>query len=359
MPIRKQFNVKVYDQDGTTLIRTLSLKKSDDSSLPFQKNPVSFSARMNGGLGECVIDLFAVVTDTDARTQAVTRIYKGFVSRYEPFIEAGDEGVRVTCLGLVSLLSHSYYGTANTYAVTHTTEDPEDISQAVIDNFNGAFGGSLIGYSGSTSTVGTNVTFTFTEQTWLQALQKAHELAGAGWWWAVRADGKLWFQAKPVSATHTFTIGRDIVSLRVTRDSEKVKNEIIVERSGGTRVAYTDATSQATYGTGGPATGRRTLLIKDSSIANATTQDQRGNKALGDGKDGKNSTSLVVNSKYGQGIESILVGQTCKIRNFAGAPTFLSDNMQIVGLSYAGETVTLELEEHAASFGQELAAFVG
>jgi hypothetical protein len=33
--------------------------------------------------------------------------------------------------------------------------------------------------------------------------------------------------------------------------------------------------------------------------------------------------------------------------------------MQIVGMTYLGDTVSLELEEHAARFGLELAAFVG
>lgn len=380
MTLRKTYLAKFFDQDGATLRRVFTCDRSDDGSIsPMSslKSVPTFSARMNGGLGECILDLRArfddfeegavvdfmkvvtvdcVVTDLGAKTQTTTRIYKGFVSRYEPYVEGGDEGVRVTLLGLVSLLSLSLYGSATTYAVTHTGDDPEEIAQDVIDNFNAAFSGSLIGYSGSTSTVGTSVTFTFTEQTWLQAIQKAAELAGAGWWWAVRADGKLYFQAKPVSATHTFTIGKDVVSMRVTRDSEKVKNEVVVERSGGTRKTYADATSKATYGTGSPATGRRTLLIKDSSLANEATQDQRGNKELADSKDARNAATLVVGPDYP--IESILVGQTCKVRNFHGSASFLSDNMQVVGTSYRGDTVEIQLEQHSADFGLALAAFV-
>jgi hypothetical protein len=382
MPIRKTYLAKVYDQGGTfRKVFTCDAAPGGRAGLQSTLKTVpTFSARINGGLGECVLELKArfddfsegtvidfmclvtvdaVVVDTETRAQKTTRIYKGFVSRYEPYVEGGDEGVRVTCLGLVSLLTLSCYGTSPDYAVTHTAEDPEAIAKAVIDNFNGAFGGSLIGYTGTTSAVGTAVTYPFTQQTWLQAVEKAHELAGAGWWWALRAYGDLHFLPKPGTATHTFTIGKDVKSLNAPKDSEKVKNEVIVVRAGGTKTTYADATSQATFGTGSTPTGRRTLIITDSAIPDATTAGQRGNKELNDQKDAKNATRIVIDSRYGPGIESIRIGQTCKVRNFAGAPTFLSDNMQIVGLAYQGDTVALDLEEHSASFGRELAAFVG
>lgn len=375
--IRKQYIVKIYDQDGTTPLRTLTTEKPADSSALCLKRSPMFTAQINGGLGECVLDIRApfddfsegtvvdfmnivtidaVVLDTDTKTQTITRIYKGYVSQYDPYLEGGEEGVRVTCLGLVSLLSLSYYGTSPNYAVTHTTKDPEFIAKAVIDDFNTVFSGSLLGYAGTTSATGTSITYTFTEQTWLQAITKAREVAGTGWWWAVREDGNLYFKAKPGSATHTFTIGKNVVSLSAKKDSEKVKNEVIVVRSGGTRSSYTDATSQSTYGTGSPATGRRTLLINDSSITDATTANQRGNKAMNDGKDFKIATTLIVDSHYN--IESIHIGDTCKIQNFRAASTFFSSNMQIVGMNYLGDTVSLQLEAHTANFGQELQQFV-
>ena len=48
-----------------------------------------------------------------------------------------------------------------------------------------------------------------------------------------------------------------------------------------------DATSQATYGTGNPDTGRIAEIISDTSISDGTTADQRGNKELADKKDYK------------------------------------------------------------------------
>src|ERR1051325_574303 len=170
---RKEYNVHVFDQDGTTALGTLTTERPDDTSLPFLKQPVTFSSQVGGGQGECVLDVFspfddfdetlinfmnictidAVVIDEEEQTQTITTIYKGFISRIEPYVEGGDEGVRATLLGLVSLLTLSYYGSEPDYTVTQTTKDPEFIAKAIVDNFNAAFGGSLIGYSGTTSTV--------------------------------------------------------------------------------------------------------------------------------------------------------------------------------------------------------------
>src|SRR4051812_40632567 len=108
MPVRKQYTVRIYAPDGATPVRTLTTARPADPALPFVKSVPTFSARINGGLGECVLDLFApfddfgegtlvgfmnvvtvdaVVTDTDLKSQTTTRIYKGFVSRYEPYVE--------------------------------------------------------------------------------------------------------------------------------------------------------------------------------------------------------------------------------------------------------------------------------
>src|SRR4051812_6640652 len=103
MAKRKTYIVKVFDQDGTSPLRTLTTERPDSTTAMFVKSVPAFSARLNGGLGECVLDIFApfdnfsegtvvdfmnvvtidsVVVDDVARSQTTTRIYKGFVSRY-------------------------------------------------------------------------------------------------------------------------------------------------------------------------------------------------------------------------------------------------------------------------------------
>lgn len=378
MSVTKKYLVKIYDQDNSTLRKTLLGERSADSHL---KSDPSFHTRINGGQGELVLDLkapfddfdegttvdflnvvklYAVVKDDALKTQTTSLIYTGYISRYEPYVQqGGEEGVRVTCLGLASLLTKSYFSDGD-FTVTRSSEDPTVTGKAIIDHFNSVFSGSLIGYDSSSvpATVGTSITYTFTDQKWFDCLTTVGKLAGTNWWWSIDRDGKYNFQAKPSTPTHTFVIGKNVESLVCPKDSEKVINDVYVRRSGGTETHYTDATSQSTYGTGSPATGKYTTVITDTSIPDATTADQRGNKELNDKKDAAVKATLVVNSNYD--LESIRVGQTCKVTHFLRANTFFgSQNMLIVGLSYSPDRCALELESASGDFGLELAGFVG
>lgn len=364
MALQKHFACQIFDQDGTTF------RKNIPAGL--LKSPPTFNARINGGLGECVLDLnlpfddfsegleidflyIAKIYAVDENNPRGRLIYTGWFSTYDPYLEE-EEGVRVTCLGLVSLLAESYYGTSPAYSVTHTTQDPEAIAKAIIDNYNVAYGGSLIGYSGTTSAVGATVTKTLTDRTWFEALNDAKDLADGGWWWMLRESG-FYFQDKPSTPTHTFTVNKDIQRFAGRKTCERVKNEIIVERNGGTRTTYTDATSQGRFGTGSPATGRRTKIIRDSTITTSGTADQRGEKELADLKDEKVRARLVINNKYD--LESIKPGQTCQIANFLKASTFFgSNNLHITSVDYTADLVTIELAEEKTGLGRELEDFV-
>ncbi|MGE0536633.1 MAG: hypothetical protein AB7O68_16805 [Pirellulales bacterium] len=364
--MEKRYNVQVYDQDGVTPIRTIP------SALI--KNPPTFRSQLNGGFGELVLDLNLPFDDFDESTlvdymnivdvYAVDdvhpkgrRIYRGFVSRYEPYVDGNGEGVRVTVLGLVSLLSFSHYKSGSSFVVSHSGADPETIGRAIVDHFNTVYGGALISYSNDTTDpVGSAVNVTFTDQKWFDALKRTFELAGDGWWWHVDHDGLYWLKPKPSAPMHTFSIGGNVVSLRVTKDSEKVVNDVQVRRSGGSTSDYSDLASQATYGTGSPATGKRTKIVTDSSLGDLAAADQRGNKEVADEKDAKIATELVVSSDYD--LESIRVGETCQIVNYKKGSTLFADNMQIAAVSYAPDRCTVELEQQSRHLGTELQAFV-
>lgn len=375
MPEVRHFLVKIYDQDGSTFRKTFSSDRPEGALTGYIKAPLSFKSQLNGGQGQLQLDIalpfddfdegssiahmnivrvYSVVIDT--LTQTETLVYSGFISRYEPYAQAGgEEGVRVTCLGLVSLLALSYYKSGSSFTVTHTTQDPSDIVEDIVDHFNTVYGGSLLSYTAdSLQTVGTNVSLTFTDQRWSDAIKKARDATSQYWWWYVDQDGLVSLKQKPSTPTHTFTIGRDVESITAPKDAEKIVNDVQVRRSGGTATDYSDATSQSTYGTGSPATGKRTQIITDSTITDATTADQVGNKAVGDNKDAKIKATVVVNSKYA--IDSVRPGDTCAILNVSGS--FFSSNMLIVAVTYNGTTVTLELEEQPANFGRELTGLI-
>jgi hypothetical protein len=94
----KSYNIKVYGQDGTTVVGNISL--------PPEKSFPTFSSRINGVYAECVLDLNYPFDDfdegglvdfmnivgidvCDAAYPLGRILYKGYISRYEPYIIGG------------------------------------------------------------------------------------------------------------------------------------------------------------------------------------------------------------------------------------------------------------------------------
>lgn len=359
MLINKKFSIKIYDSDGTTFLRTL--KPSEVLNTP------TFTSQINGGFGQCVLDLALPFDDFDegvsidfmniVKIYAIDSdntlgrlIYTGFISAYSPYLEAAEQGVKVTVLGMVSLLSLAYYKNGSNYTVAHVGEDPADIMKAIIDHFNTVYSGSLLGYdSGGTTvdTVGTNVTYTFDEDKWIDALQNAFGTVGAGWFWHVDKQGQLYLKQKPASATHSFTIGKDIESITVNKSAEKVINKVHVKYNGNT-ADDDDATSIAAFGT-------REAIASDDRIQDATTANQKAAQQVDDNKVEKIKAKMVINSSYD--LETIKVGDTCKIQNLSLEQATFNDNMMIVSVNYSFDHVVIELEEQT-KFSLELQKFI-
>lgn len=365
MASQPKYNVKIFDQDGTTFIRNIS-PAVDRRGFP------TFTSKMNGGFSPVVLDFvdtfkfddfdegntvdFMNIVEIEAVDENNTlgrTIFKGFISRYEPYIRNnGDEGVLVNVLHLSNLLSASFYKNGSNYTVSHSGDDPETIVRAIIDHFNTIFGGSLLSYTDDTTDpVGTNVSIDFVDKKWFNALQETGKLAGTDWWWKIDATGVLSFLPKPSTATHTFTVSKDILTINATKDMEKVVNDAQVRRTGGSP-DFSDGTSQVTFGTGSPATGKWSKIINESQLNDADAASQRGNKVINDNKDEKIKATITIGREYD--LESIKVGETCKIRNFAKDNSFFNDNMQIVSLAYRGDVVVLSLGQEPVNFAREL-----
>ena len=69
----------------------------------------------------------------------------------------------------------------------------------------------------------------------------------ANWFFRIEGDGRIVMREKPASATHTFTFGKDINSLSIPKNIEKVKNKIYVRDSLGVETSYQDSASIALY----------------------------------------------------------------------------------------------------------------
>jgi len=128
--LNKKFQVKIFGRDGLTFKETINpgIISSD----------ISFSSKINGGQGELVLNLdvpfdnfssniafmnIVHVNEYDDNRIDPLRIYTGFISEIRPFVRGANQGVSISCLGLVSLLSFDYYADAD-FTVSHTTDDP-------------------------------------------------------------------------------------------------------------------------------------------------------------------------------------------------------------------------------------------
>lgn len=352
----KKFLAKIFQRDGSTL--ALNIPHSSIRGLP------KFTDRINGGQGQCDIeyvtafDNFGEGTDIDYEFildlwvfdddhPAGRRVFRGAIEDLTPFIKGAQQGVTISALGLGTKLAYDMHmATSRTlYTVSYSAKDPEFIFKAVIDEWRAYVNNALINYGvGSTQSVGTNVNKDFEDTTWFDACEETRELCPDGWWWHVDADGLASLLPKPSSATHKFIIGKHIQDGKFLRSIKSVKNRVRVTRAGGTVTEYSDPTSITNYES-------RFESIDDSSLGDVNAADQAGNKKVGDNKDPKDKNTLTINSEYD--LESIHVGETCIILNVDESATFVT-NALIVGLTYDGDTMSLELEESAVDLGLAL-----
>lgn len=353
----KQYLVKIYAQDGTTLKKVIPHDMLNSEP--------KFTAKMNGGQGEMLIDTkfpfddfgegteiefdFVITVDvTDDNNPNGITIYGGVIQEYEPYANAKQQGVKVKALGYAALLAYDYYKNGSSYSVSKSGIDPEQMFKDIIDHHRTVDSNSPINYTGSsTDTVGTNANITFTQKKHSDSIKEVQEVS-PGFYWYVGADGVAKFKDKPTSATHTFIFGKHVTSFRAPKTAKQVVNNVYISYDGG-NLEDDDSASITRF-------RKRTKIVDNQDVKDATTAQSKIDTELE-----KNDTELIkseitINDSYD--IESILPGQTCKIRNFNHASEFFSSNMQIVEVRYQGKQVVLSLEEHMFDIGEEIDNFV-
>lgn len=345
----KQFTLKIYNLAGDYL-KTLNPD--------LVMNEVSFTDKLFGGMGQCQVDLNLPIDDFDEGQSIahmnVVRIYEsdnghaaprliytGFISQYIPYISGGTQAVRLTLLGLVSLLSLGYYKSGSSYAF-NKTDDPANIIKDIIDGFNAVYTGNWIDYDGGhVDDVGVTINYDIDRAKWLDVLKNVALFASDDWWWHIGPDGQVYLQDRPNTATHLLTIGQNVDDLQITKNSEKVVNRFRLSWGAPITVSvYEDLASQAVY-------GLREKLETDVATKNSTTADQKGNKLIADFKDAKIEATLRVNTKYD--IESIRPGDTITVRNVKAGSGVLPANLLVTAINYNPNSVTLTLENQVPS----------
>lgn len=74
---------------------------------------------------------------------------------------------------------------------------------------------------------GSSLTISFSYEKCLDSLKKT--VALTDYWWTISGTGKLYFQPKSAGTTHYLTFGKDIDSIEIEENSEKIVNEYFLD----------------------------------------------------------------------------------------------------------------------------------
>lgn len=341
----KNAYVKIYDIDGNYLGMFTDFVFT------------SFVSSINGGLGDLKVviprkfdeydqaqielgnELRIYIADTDAPSG--TLVYSGEIDSIDASV-SDNEDVSINCSGYVYQLALDIHEDSQTVYFKYTNEELADIVKDVIDKYNITNPQARISYTAD-SVVDTTKTKTLEVflDTPLEVLFSVIRLSDSDWYFHIDATNTLYFQEIPTTPTHYFTFGKDIVSLNYNRNTRDTKTGILFS-NGLTTLdedvvfkLYKDDTAVTNY-------GRRFERIRDERYVEDGA-DELGARLLSLYSEPVNTVTLRVvdnNLDNGYDIESIKVGDTCKILNTSEIPA-LTDNMLITTIQYSFDYVDI------------------
>jgi hypothetical protein len=179
-------------------------------------------------------------------------------------------------------------------------QDPADTIKDIVDVFDGEYSGIITYTGGNIDTYGTNISNAFTKRTCLESIGDITKTTD--FWWYIGADGDVYFKAKQ-APTQFFTIGKDVDSIEVQEDGERIINNLIVAYTGGTKTT-SDATSITAY-------GQRDKYESKTDLQNVGSATAYSDSVIADHKDPKTKITITVNDNWTdstgtKGIEEIL-----------------------------------------------------
>lgn len=362
----KQVYIKTYTSAGV-FVKTITDFKID-----------GFTKQINQGIGQMNItlarqlDTFNTAGDftlgnkvelyvTDEDTGSVPRkVYTGYIEQQRPSMLGNREQVDIVCMSVASKLAQDVLKDGiQTTLYTIPTDglttvvgslgpaEVADVLEAIVDrfteenpdinfNYNNDFGTSSIEVTGNT------MEYTFQAMTYADAIKKVKEVAPQNWFWYIDEDETIYLRETPATATHTFTIGKNISRIEVTKGLDSVKNFFLLFASTpNIYKAYSDATSIAQY-------GRRVQIKTDANIESEDTMNNIGASFLAENKDARVRISMQIvdsnENEYGYDIESIIPGDTCKILGVSPGEDLFTDNMIIKEVEWTPDYVNLVIE---------------
>lgn len=304
-----------------------------------------FSWGINGGPQELVVRLAreydnfgeeddinlnndVVVICYDREAPSGTRVFRGFISRYQATIDGQAEYVDVTLQSYNFLLARQYLKDANGYtALTYSSADPSEILKDIIDKQKDA-GGEIDYTATSIQSTNTTVTYTFNLYSYKEAIDKVLELCPEGWFWYIDNTNTIYLKEQASTPDHQLFVGKHITKLEATTDMEGITNRLYFV--GGTPAGsaqiyryYDRDSSIASYGV---LAGKKV----DHRVELSATADTMAARILD--KDAAAQLRLVVevidnngeDADLGYDIESFSVGDVVRINNLKQGEKTLS-----------------------------------
>ena len=353
MARQKEYVAKIYDITGTTFKGNVALTS----------DPV-FLKKVSGGVGEAIFTL-ALPVDNFGEGDLITfrnelqiwvadddspngiQIYSGHIAEYRPYSNASGEGVQVRVHGYVTRLWGEMYRNGSDFSITHSSQDPETIFKAIIDQYrtNVASNYPRINYTAtSTDTVGTSHTYKFEAKHINEALNIVTErLAGPDYYWYIDSDNVANFKQYSTTADHLLTFNREIVAIDINKTLAQCVNHVLfwngVDPAGIYNVYRNTSSSDAYF--------HWWEIIVDGRVTVAATAEEISTSKINRYKDPVTSLVITVrdNAYYqGYNIESLNPGDTLRILNLK-TNNPLQANMPISKVLYSPGVAQLYIDD--------------
>jgi hypothetical protein len=344
--MRKQVFIKIYDSAG--------VYKGLFTDFAFS----SFTKDINGGIGDIEIiiprkfddfdeaievgnELRIIVADKEAIQGQV--VCSAEINEVDAF-GGPSESVRIFCSGYLFQLALDILEDDKTVYFNYSSQELSTTIKDILDKFNAENSVSKVDYaSGSVEDTGISESVEIYLNTPLEALRHTISKSAGEHYFYVGADNVFYLKEIADAPKHLFVFGKDIVDISYNRNTKSTRTGVLFY-NGLTDID--DDLVFKLYTKNVDKHGRRIERWRDSRFKEAGA-NKFSNRFLDLYGDVINTVSLrIIDSNLANGydIESIEVGDTCKVLNVRENPA-LTDNMLITSVTYSVDYVDIVIAD--------------
>lgn len=278
------------------------------------------------------------------------RRFSGFISEINSKY-GGSDTTDVTLLSYGFDLDQYLVMNGSDTTVPYNSLDPSQIVRNALNNFKLQGIGTYTDYDNSTVLdTGTVVSYTFRQNTIKQVLDKAVELAPTNWYYAVDLGNNLvTFKQRSAQPRHLFVLGKHLFQANIRGSIANAVNDVLFV--GGVPDGEELNLYKRYTVVPAPRVRRGLYNYSDNRVTLESSADILSESKIEDGNQKHYKSTIAILDKL-YDIESIRVGQTVGFRNFGNYVDEIV--MQIVGLTYTPDVVTLQLDTLSPSVNKRL-----